>query len=298
MKKFYSLVMAMMLFSAGMFAETATTVYYTASESVIGSYTVKLNVNLKGDGDEWRQYDMTKTDLSYNGDPVYTYSYTDMYDGVGVMQFQLYEGETWKSQNEAINTWTFATEYNGKMFVHATNQWVAAPGGGDQPGGDEPGGGDKPNAYWYYKGYIDGGNLENEEAGYNIFRGGTASLIVEEDAYLFLIYQVTGVMGVQYMTAEYVDGPTHAQMLTTGVEKFHVGAGEYTLYLYDNNDGTVELSTQPMEGKTLIDGGGSQPGEEAVENTVVKTHARKAMIDGRLVIIRGEQMFDATGRAL
>lgn len=121
------------MFSVALFAATETTVYYTASSDVIGTKTVKLNVNFQGDGESWAQYDMTLTALTYNGDPVYTKSFTDLYDGVGVMQFQLYDGETWASQVVAINTWTFATEYNGKMFVHSTEQWVAAPeaGGGD-----------------------------------------------------------------------------------------------------------------------------------------------------------------------
>ena len=120
MKKIFTLMMTA-VFSVVMFAATETTVYYTAPASEIGSYTVKLNVNFKGDGDEWHQYNMTLTNMSYNNDPVYTYTYTDMYDGVGVMQFQLYDGDNWKSQKQAISTWTFATEYNGKMSVHANN---------------------------------------------------------------------------------------------------------------------------------------------------------------------------------
>ena len=61
----------------------------------------------------------------------------------------------------------------------------------------------------------------------------------------------------------------------------------------------VERVDQATYEAYTIDWGTSTPGQqEAVENTVVKTHARKAIIDGRLVIIRGEKMFDATGRAL
>ena len=116
--------------SVMMFAATETTVYYTAPEATIGTYSVKLNVNFKGDGDDWHQFDMTKTALTYNGDPVYSYTYTDAYDGVGVMQFQLFDGETWKSQKNAINSWTGVATYNGKMYVHATEEWVAAPAEG------------------------------------------------------------------------------------------------------------------------------------------------------------------------
>ncbi len=152
---------------------------------------------------------------------------------------------------------------------------------------------DVPDSYWYYKGWIDGGDLQNEEGGFNIFQGGTASLAVEENAYLFVMYQEKGKQGVQYMAAEYVDGPTHATMLTSGNEKLHVGPGMWTLYLYDNGDGTVELSTEPLPGKTLIGGG-----EQAIDHTNANEKAHKAIIDGQLRIIRGDKMFDATGRQL
>ena len=121
------------------------------------------------------------------------------------------------------------------------------------------------------------------------------------------MYQEKGKPGVQYMAASYDENATHTTMIagdgSTNHEVLHVPAGEWTLYLYDNGNGTVELSYEELPGKTLVDTGGDTPGsqpgqQEAVENTVVKTHARKAIIDGRLVIIRGEQMFDATGRAL
>ncbi len=127
MRKILSLMM-MAMFSVAIFAATETTVYYTASEATIGTKTVKLNINRQGDADNWQQYNMTLTELTYNGDPVYTYTYTDLYDGVGKMQFQLYDGDNWVSEKEAISSWTSVAEYNGKMYVHATEEWVAAPG--------------------------------------------------------------------------------------------------------------------------------------------------------------------------
>ncbi len=136
MRKILSLFL-MTFVSVMMFAATETTVYYTVPAATIGTYSVKLNVNFKGDGDDWHQFDMTKTALTNNGDPVYSYKYTDAYDGVGVMQFQLYDGETWKSQKVAISSWTAVATYNGKMYVHATEQWVAAPAGGGESGSDD-----------------------------------------------------------------------------------------------------------------------------------------------------------------
>lgn len=160
--------------------------------------------------------------------------------------------------------------------------------GGDTPG-PQPGEGGNPR--YYYKGYIDGQDVEPSEA--TIFEHGLAELDVNEDAYIFVLYQVDGYPGVQYMTSEYVDGPTHATLLTTGGEKFHLGAGSYTLYLYDNENGTLEISTEVIPGKKLAD-----PQPQGIENTPATEKARKVFIDGQLRIIRGDKMFDATGRQL
>ena len=175
-------------------------------------------------------------------------------------------------------------------------------GGGENPGGQ--GGGDNPggqggsqggvtgNPRYYYKGYIDNQDVEPSES--TLFDHGMAELEVSENAYIFILYQVDGYPGEQYMTASYTDGVTHATMLKTGGEKFHIGAGTYTLYLYDNGDGTLEVSTEPMPGKKLAD---PQP-LQAINNTEVSEKAHKVMVDGQLRIVRGDKMFDATGREL
>ena len=125
MKKFFTF-MLMALFSAGMFAEgTATTVYYTAPAATIGTYTVKLNVHMGcNDGDDWKQYDMVKTDNKYGEDPVYSVSFTDYWNGLCTMQFQLYDGSTWKSQKVVFDgSWKAASAYNGKMYTVQANGW-------------------------------------------------------------------------------------------------------------------------------------------------------------------------------
>ena len=100
-------------------AATETTVYYAVPSDVVGTYTVKLNINRQGDGDNWQIYTMTKLDgESYGGYDLYTYTYTDLYDGVGAMQFQLLDGETWISQQQPIGSWTRPEKYNGKVYVH------------------------------------------------------------------------------------------------------------------------------------------------------------------------------------
>ena len=102
-------------------AATATTVYYAVPAATVGSYSVKLNINRQGDASNWAQYDMTRDGVKVQGGKLlYKATYTDLYDGVGCMQFQLYDGDTWKSQQQPIGSWTGVSTYNGKVYVHDT----------------------------------------------------------------------------------------------------------------------------------------------------------------------------------
>ena len=105
-------------------AATETTVYYAVPSDVVGTCNVRLNVNFKGDGDWWNQYVMEKTLDTLDGKDVYRCTYTDAYDGVGCMQFQLYNGDAFVAQQEPYNTWTAVGNYNGKVYVHNTG-WSA-----------------------------------------------------------------------------------------------------------------------------------------------------------------------------
>ena len=109
-------------------AATETTVYYAVSSDVVGSYTVKLNVNFQGDGENWHSYVMNKETDSYGGYELYSYTYTDAYDGVGAMQFQLYNGDQWISQQQPIGIWTPVERYNGKVYVHDDGWHSHTPG--------------------------------------------------------------------------------------------------------------------------------------------------------------------------
>ncbi len=114
---------------------------------------------------------------------------------------------------------------------------------------------------------------------------------------LFVIYQVDGQEGVQYMTSEWIDGPDHATLSVNGNgahEKWNCPMGTTTLYLYDNGDGTLEISSKPIAGKTLV--GGGQGIEEVSQKS--KAESRKFIKDGKLYIRIGEKEYDATGRQL
>ena len=106
-------------------AATSTTLYYAISSTDVGSYTVKCNVNRKGDGDDYAQYTMAKQSGTYHGLKIYKSTFTDLYDGLGCIQFQLYSGSTWISQDQPFGprSWTSASTYNGKMWVHGQTGW-------------------------------------------------------------------------------------------------------------------------------------------------------------------------------
>ncbi len=108
-------------------AETNTTVYYAVPSSVVGTYTVKLKVNRQGDAENFETYTMSKTTKTYDGKYIYKCTYTDLYDGVSVMLFQLYNGDTWVSEDCSVGypegggihwVWTAASTYNEKLHVH------------------------------------------------------------------------------------------------------------------------------------------------------------------------------------
>ena len=167
-------------------------------------------------------------------------------------------------------------------------------GGGNQ-GGGQGGGTGSGNPRYYYKGFIDDADFEPDDS--SLFHDGIATINFTTNAMLFVIYQVDGQEGVQYMTSDWVDGPDHATLSVNGnggYNKWNCPKGTTTLYLYDNGDGTLEISSKQIAGKTLVSGGGNQ----AIDNTKVSEKARKVMVDGELRIIRGEKVFDATGRQL
>lgn len=184
--------------------------------------------------------------------------------------------------------------------------------------GDEPGPGPQPqpsDAYDYYlMGNIDGtgaGDIttptDNElfECGKLTYSFPGNELDGGRGYFFVMRCDAGSKVGTGYMGTADMRDVTNATLLSQATHqglfgKMAIVGPEVTFYLYyGNSDDELILSTEELEGKTLVGNcGGTDPGTEAVENTVVKTDARKAIIDGRLVIIRGEQMFDATGRAL
>lgn len=112
-----------LLCSCQVWAGTETTVYYAVPTTTVGTYTVKLNVDKGKSSESWSQYNMTKC-MTYSGNDLYFYTFTDKENGLKKLQFQLYDGSQWKSQEEPISgTWTAVSEYNGKVWVHGSGSW-------------------------------------------------------------------------------------------------------------------------------------------------------------------------------
>lgn len=107
---------------------TATTIYFSPSSdnntknycdstgALNSGYTLKVNYNKKGDGSDWGNTIMTLDSGTYNGKKVYKASFTDSYNGLGALQFQVYQDSTWKTQSQPISSWKAVTEYNGKLY--------------------------------------------------------------------------------------------------------------------------------------------------------------------------------------
>lgn len=173
---------------------------------------------------------------------------------------------------------------------------VPYDGGTVTPPGPQPGGAKD----YFLKGYCNGADITTPTAEEQ-FEGGMLTYTFTGDdtnhmGYFFiLVCEVGQVVGDCYMTGEFTTA-SHCTLVkedATHVQKLGVPEGTVTFYLYDNGDGSLELSTEPLAGKTLVGGG-----DQAIENTRVSNKAYKTIINGQLVIIRGEKMFDATGRQL
>ena len=110
----------------------ATTVYCAIDvDNVVSTYGIsnfvlKCNTNHKGDGDSWYTYNMSNTGKIYDSKAVYSVTFAQTYGGLGAMQFQVLDNETWKAQDQifGVYQWTESSTYNGKLIV-----WDGIDGG-------------------------------------------------------------------------------------------------------------------------------------------------------------------------
>lgn len=161
------------------------------------------------------------------------------------------------------------------------NWSVYGQGGGDQGGGGSGGGGDTSDHYYYYKGWVDGADIETYMEGVNGFTKGKASFSCSSDSYIFIVYQVHGVQGVEFawqgdQAAE--ESESHQVTLVKAPSPFnkvHFAPGNYTLYLYEGDTSeSLILATVELPGKKLVDADG-----EAIENVEYHLDVNAPMYD-------------------
>ena len=182
-----------------------------------------------------------------------------------------------------------------QLYIGASNGCGNQGGNGGNGGnqGGNHGGTVEGNPRYYYKGFIDDADFEPQDI--SLFNQGVATISFSQAAYIFVLYQVDNFDGVQYMTESYVDGPTHATLYVDGkgkYEKWKVPVGTTKLYLYDNGDGSLEISSEPMSGKTLV----NPAGKSAVENVSGNTDKTVKFIrNGQIFIRKGNAVYNALG---
>lgn len=312
MKKIFTLMMAMTLMASSAFA---TTIYckmehgwWKADGAAIGAYA------WTGDGES------AQSNANWPGVRMTATAQADVWSvDIDLTKYEKIIFTRMNPGNDGDLDWGAKTKdlvipTDGKnLFTITTSEAAWGDPGCDGEWsvmGDEPGPGPQPSTgeHDYYL----MGNLTGAQGGditvptpEELFECGTLTYSFPGHAangnrgYFFVMVCDPGsVIGVGYMAKVYSED-THTTLYSQQTEQ---GANERlgvpgptaTFYLYDNGDGTLELSTVPLAGKTLV--GGCE--EQAIENTIVTEKAHKQIIDGQLRIIRGDKMYDATGKAL
>lgn len=115
-------------------ASTVTVYFVPGIDSVVSSYfdgdgkiksdcTLKANYNKKGDGESWASAEMTlDTNGTYSNKAIYKCDLQEDYGGLGRLQFQIYQGNTFKTQHEVISSWTTDDNFSGKLYNGSS--WV------------------------------------------------------------------------------------------------------------------------------------------------------------------------------
>ena len=128
-KKWKTLVLISTLLTLGfgqMWGDNPVTVFCAINASTMkpgnDCYTLQVNANI-GDGNTWRQYDMSIVDHTKRGKLIYTATIQEKYGGVDALQFQLHLGSTWKGQKQPYSSWTTSDNFSGKMYDYDADTW-------------------------------------------------------------------------------------------------------------------------------------------------------------------------------
>ena len=96
----------------------------TVESELYSDFNLRVNSQI-GDGGTWRQTNMSRTTdtTTYTGKTVFVGTYTEKYGGVDKLQFQIYDGDTWKSEKEPISSWD-TTNRTGYLFDYEDEAWI------------------------------------------------------------------------------------------------------------------------------------------------------------------------------
>ena len=207
------------------------------------------------------------------------------------------------------NFWWKKQENNDKVYIGTDGDCGGGQGGGQGGEGGEggQGGGEADDVNWYAIGWINGADAG--EAAYDVyddnylFQDGKLTIECKMGSYI----AIKDHMG-NYYYAEGTDNATGNKVTLkwangwSPCQKWAILEGtQYIIIRSASFKGTITLETVD---KATYDayhyGPTPEPGpdDQAVENTVVGEKAHKTVIDGKMVIIRGDKMFDITGRQL
>ena len=170
----------------------------------------------------------------------------------------------------------------------------------DIGGGDQPGGGDEDDVNFYVMGWINGADAgETAYDSYDdkyLFVDGKITLDCKMGSYIgvkdhmcnFYYFRGTDDCHEDRVTLEWANGwsPCKKWAIPEGVNYIIIRSGSLK--------GNVILERVDKATYDAYHWGNNQ----AVENTEVIEKARKVWVDGQLRIIRGDKVFDATGRQL
>lgn len=196
------------------------------------------------------------------------------------------EGKYWNKTGD-LSIPEGQNQYNITGWGDTDGNWSVYGGGEGQGGEGGSGSGAKD---YFLKGYRGPTQKDIETpTAEEQFEGGILTYSFEGDdkglGYFFILVCDKGQnIGEQYMCATYTTDVTHATLIKNGTDKFGVpkGSGTVTFYLYDNGDGSFELSTEQLAGKTLVDageGGGEGGGEEQAIDNVFEINLDAPMFD-------------------
>ena len=97
--------------------KTTVTMYYAAPADVVACNTVKCYYNC-GYG-QTGNVAMTKTDYTYDGKLIYSIQVTANYENIEDLYFKP-KGDNTEEQQHACSSWTPASTYNNRMYVHGS----------------------------------------------------------------------------------------------------------------------------------------------------------------------------------